>query len=37
MPQSANPMIPKHGHHAAKAKRVIYLHMSGRAAASGPV
>jgi hypothetical protein len=22
-------MIPKHGHHAAKAKRVIYLHMSG--------
>jgi hypothetical protein len=29
LPQAANPMIPKHGHHAAKAKRVIYLHMSG--------
>ncbi len=26
---SANPLAPKAGHHAARAKRVIYLHMSG--------
>jgi len=29
MPQAANPMLPRKSHHHAKAKRVIYLHMSG--------
>ncbi|MFM7606325.1 MAG: DUF1501 domain-containing protein, partial [Prosthecobacter sp.] len=29
MPQAVNPMLPRKSHHAAKAKRVIYLHMSG--------
>ena len=29
MPQAANPMLPRKSHHQAKAKRVIYLHMSG--------
>lgn len=29
MPQAANPMLPRKPHHTAKAKRVIYLHMSG--------
>ncbi|HAL73447.1 MAG TPA: sulfatase, partial [Verrucomicrobiales bacterium] len=29
MPGTDNPMAPRVTHHAAKAKRVIYLHMSG--------